>query len=344
MASSLPAKRSPRIVRLLAAVAVVLAAIVVALGAFTRLVDAGLGCPDWPGCYGHLLVPSSADELAAAESAYPDAPVDAPKAWTEMVHRYAATTLGAVILGLLALALRHRLPWHLPAAIAALVICQGAFGAWTVTLKLWPQVVTAHLLGGFATLAALWWLWLSLRRPSWRVDPRHRPLAIAAVAVVAAQAALGGWLTANYAALACADFPTCHGEWLPPMDFAAGFNLVQAIGPNYLGGLLDSDARVAIHFAHRVGAVLVLLAVAPLAWRLRHGPATWPTWVLAGVLSTQLALGVANVLLALPLAVAVAHNAGAAALLLALLAVVYAAKRPLATGAANQDRRRRSFY
>lgn len=323
MASSPAAKPAPRAVQSLAAAAIALATIVVVLGAFTRLVDAGLGCPDWPGCYGHFLVPSSPGELAAAAAAYPDAPVDARKAWTEMAHRYAATMLGAAILGLLALAFRYRIRWHLPAALAVLVVCQGAFGAWTVTLKLWPQVVTAHLLGGFATLAGLWWLWLALRQPSWRIDPRHRSLAMAAVAVVAAQAALGGWLTANYAALACADFPTCHGEWLPPMDFAAGFNLVQVIGPNYLGGLLDSDARVAIHFAHRAGAVVVLLVAGALAWRLGHGPAGW---LLAGTLGAQLALGIANVLLALPLAVAVAHNAGAAALLLVLLTIVYAAK------------------
>ena len=336
MASPPAAGPAPRAVRWLAAAAIALATVVVALGAFTRLVDAGLGCPDWPGCYGHFLVPSSPGELAAAEAAYPDAPVHAPKAWTEMAHRYAATALGGVILGLLALAFRYRIRWRLPAALAVLVVCQGAFGAWTVTLKLWPQVVTAHLLGGFATLSGLWWLWLSLRQPSWRIEPRHRPLAIAAVAVVVAQAALGGWLTANYAALACADFPTCHGAWLPPMDFAAGFNLVQAIGPNYLGGLLDSDARVAIHFAHRVGAVVVLLVAGTLAWRLGHQPAAW---VLAAALGAQLALGIANVLLALPLAVAVAHNAGAAALLLVLLAVVYAAQPSPATGAAGRPGR-----
>ena len=321
MADGFPGQRSPRSAFLLAGTAVALAVVVVALGALTRLMDAGLGCPDWPGCYGHIGVPSSPSELAAAADAFPSAPVEAEKAWMEMVHRYAATALGIVILGILALALRHRLPWRLPAALAVLVVGQGAFGAWTVTMKLWPLVVTAHLLGGFATLAALWWLALALRPPPWQAPPRHRPLAIAAVAVVVLQAALGGWLTANYAGLACPDFPTCHGQWLPPLDFAAGFDLLQAVGPNYLGGLLDSDARVAIHFAHRVGAIAVLLVVGALAWQLGRRPMAW---MLGGVLAAQLVLGVANVLLALPLLVAVAHNVGAAALLLALLCVLYA--------------------
>lgn len=325
MADGFPGQRSPRPVFFLAAAAVALAVVVVALGALTRLMDAGLGCPDWPGCYGHIGVPSSPGELAAAAAAFPWAPVEAEKAWMEMVHRYAATALGIVILGILALALRRRLPWRLPAALTVLVVGQGAFGAWTVTMKLWPQVVTAHLLGGFATLAALWWLALALRPATWQAPPRHRPLAIAAVAVVVVQAGLGGWLTANYAGLACPDFPTCHGQWLPSMDFAAGFDLAQAVGPNYLGGLLDSDARVAIHFAHRLGAIAVLVVVGALAWRLGRRPMAW---TLGGVLAAQLGLGAANVLLALPLSVAVLHNVGAAALLLALLCVLYATAQP----------------
>ena len=313
----------PRTLLWLATGALALAAVVVVLGAYTRLVDAGLGCPDWPGCYGHLGVPSTEPELAAAAAAFPASPVDSAKAWTEMVHRYAATSLGIAVLGLLALAVRHRFAWRLTAGLTALVIGQGIFGAWTVTLKLWPQVVTAHLLGGFATLAVLWWLRLTLHPPAWRSTHAQRPLAFAALAVLVVQVALGGWLTANYAALACADFPTCHGQWLPSMDFAAGFNLLQAVGPNYLGGLLDGDARVAIHFAHRVGAVAVLLVVGLLAWRLAHRPMAW---TLAAITATQLALGVANVMLALPLAVAVLHNAGAALLLLALLSVLYASR------------------
>ena len=309
----------------LAAVATALAALVVVLGAYTRLVDAGLGCPDWPGCYGHLGVPTSHEEVARAEAAFPAQPVDAEKAWTEMVHRYAATALGFMILVILALVLKYRLPWRLPAALAVLVVAQGAFGAWTVTLKLWPQVVTVHLAGGFATLALLWLLAITLRRPAWRVAPALNRLTTWALVALVAQVALGGWLTSNYAALACPDFPTCHGEWLPAMDFRAGFNVLQSIGPNYLGGLLSSDARVAIHVAHRIGAVAVLLVVGALAFRLGNRPLGW---LLGGGLAVQFGLGIANVAFALPLTVAVLHNAGAAALLLALVTVKYAARQP----------------
>ena len=309
----------------LAAVGTALAVLVVVLGAYTRLVDAGLGCPDWPGCYGHLGVPTSNEEVARAEAAFPAQPVDAEKAWTEMVHRYAATALGFMILVILALVLKHRLPWRLPAALAVLVVAQGAFGAWTVTLKLWPQVVTIHLAGGFATLALLWLLAITLRRPAWRVAPALNRLTTWALVALVAQVALGGWLTSNYAALACPDFPTCHGEWLPTMDFRAGFNVLQSIGPNYLGGLLSSDARVAIHVAHRIGAVAVVLVAGALAFRLGNRPVGW---LLGGGLAVQFGLGIANVAFALPLTVAVLHNAGAAALLLALVTVKYAARQP----------------
>ena len=306
---------------------IALASVVVVLGAYTRLVDAGLGCPDWPGCYGQLGVPTGAAEIARAEAAFPDAPVEAEKAWVEMIHRYAATTLGALILVILGLAVKNRQPWRLPAGLALLVIAQGAFGAWTVTLKLWPQVVTAHLLGGFATLALLGVLALTERpSPLFRIDPSLKRLATAALAVLVVQVALGGWLTSNYAALACPDFPTCHGAWLPEMDFRTGFDVTQTVGPNYLGGLMSSDARVAIHFAHRLGAIAVLLVVGVLAWRLGNRAAAWS---LAGVLALQLGLGIANVVFALPLAVAVLHNAGAAALMLMLVSVRFAARRPM---------------
>ena len=309
--------------RWLAMAGVGLAAVVVVLGAYTRLVDAGLGCPDWPGCYGHFGVPATVEEVYRAEAAYPHTPVDAEKAWTEMVHRYAAATLGLVILAILFWTLRQRLPWRLPLALAVLVVAQGAFGAWTVTLRLWPQVVTAHLLGGFATLALLWLLVLRLRGQVPAVASSKRGLVYATMALLVAQVALGGWVASNYAALACADFPTCHGEWIPPMNFAAGFNLLQDIGPSYLGGLLDSDARVAIHMAHRVGALVVLLVGGALAWQLRHRPlGRW----LAAALAVQIALGIASVVFALPLAIAVLHNAGAAFLLLLLVRIAYAAQ------------------
>ena len=212
-------------------------------------------------------------------------------------------------------------PRALPIALLALVMLQGAFGAWTVTLKLWPQVVTAHLLGGFATLALLWWLALRLEVFHLGTVPeRLRRLTIGALLVVVAQVALGGWVTSNYAALACPDFPTCHGEWVPPMDFRQGFDVLQAVGPNYLGGMLDSEARIAVQFAHRLGALAVLVVVGALGWRLATVGNPLAPWVL-GLLAAQITLGVLNVLLALPLWVATAHNAGGALLLLVLVTV-----------------------
>ncbi|MFK7915330.1 MAG: heme A synthase [Pseudomonadales bacterium] len=319
-----------------ARLSIALAAVVVVLGAFTRLVDAGLGCPDWPGCYGHLTWPTDSVEIAAAEARFPEAPVDLAKTWPEMVHRYFAATLGLVIVGFTAAAWRRR--EHLASAapplglcllLLAMVLLQGAFGAWTVTLKLWPQVVTAHLLGGFTTLSLLWLLALrvgALGAPgSYALPGRFRLHALLALGAVVLQIALGGWVSSNYAALACPDFPTCHGEWWPAaMDPAAGFNITQSVGPNYLGGLLEGDARVAIQVAHRLGALVVLGVVGSLIyrlWRQNHRLAR----PLAGVLALQIGLGIANVVLVLPLAIATAHNAVGAITLLLLVAVNYGA-------------------
>ena len=312
---------------------VALAFVVVVLGAFTRLVDAGLGCPDWPGCYGHLAVPQTAEEIQSAQARFPDAPVEVDKAWTEMVHRYAATALGALVLAIAVLAVRGRprVPVKLPIALALLVILQGAFGAWTVTLKLWPQVVTAHLLGGFATLGLLWLLALRLGLGGGlEVESRHYRLAQAALIVLVAQVALGGWVTSNYAALACPDFPTCHGAWAPAMNLAEGFNVLQSVGPNYLGGIMDNEARIAIQVAHRIGAAVVLVVAGWLGWRLLRARSPLGYWVV-GLLALQLSLGIANVLLVLPLWVAVSHNAGGALLLLVLVTVNYRAFRGIAS-------------
>ena len=301
---------------------IALASVVVVLGAYTRLVDAGLGCPDWPGCYGFLSVPASAEEVAAAEARFPDSPVEPDKAWPEMVHRYFAALLGLLALAIWAVAWRQRRAMALPTALVVLVVAQGIFGAWTVTLKLWPQVVTAHLLGGFATLALLWVYALKIGAiPSLPVPKSLTSHTAAAIAVVVLQVAIGGWTSSNYAALACPDFPACHGSLLPDMDFRAGFNLAQDVGPNYLGGTMASDARVAIQMTHRLGAFVVLLVVGWLVFRL-VGPLRW---ILGGVLVVQFCLGIVNVLAQLPLAVATLHNAGAALLLLALVTVYAAA-------------------
>jgi cytochrome c oxidase assembly protein subunit 15 len=314
----------------LALLATVLAVVVVLLGAYTRLTHAGLGCPDWPGCYGFISVPASEAQLAHAEANFPHAPVEAHKGWNEMVHRYFAGTLGLLILALAALAVRRRStpgqPLKLPLLLLGVVVAQAAFGMWTVTLKLWPQVVTAHLLGGFTTLALLFLLTLRLsgRLESLPSVPVHlRRLAAVGLLVVIGQIALGGWVSSNYAAVACIDLPTCHGQWWPTMDFANGFHLSQHIGPNYLGGQLDSDARTAIHFTHRLGALLVTLVLLALAWQLQRAGHGRLAGLLVLALAVQVSLGVSNVLLHLPLAVAVAHNAGGALLLLTTVLLNY---------------------
>ncbi|MGV8842159.1 MAG: COX15/CtaA family protein [Pseudomonas sp.] len=314
----------------LALLATVLAALVVLLGAYTRLTHAGLGCPDWPGCYGFIGVPNTEAQLAHAELHYPHAPVQAQKGWNEMVHRYFAGALGLLILLMAQQAWRRRSqpeqPLKLPLLLLAVVIAQAAFGMWTVTLKLWPQIVTGHLLGGFATLSLLFLLTLRLSgvAPSVpAVGVRLRSLAALGLALVIGQITLGGWVSANYAALACIDLPTCHGQWWPNMDFANGFHLSQQLGPNYLGGQLDSDARTAIHMTHRLGAVAVSLLLLALAWRLRAAAQGRLAALLLLALGLQISLGLSNVLLHLPLAVAVAHNAGGAALLLVMLLINY---------------------
>lgn len=322
-------------IKKLAAAGIALAVVVVVLGAFTRLVDAGLGCPDWPGCYGHLTWPTQAQEIAAAEKKFPASPVEVDKAWPEMVHRYAAGSLLLLVFGLVVMSWRAyqrgevgRDTRTLTSALLVLIICQAAFGAWTVTLKLWPQVVTAHLMGGFATLSMLWVIYLrhgglpSLRMSTPQLPGLRRHMQLA-LGVVIAQIMLGGWVSSNYAALACPYFPACVDSYWPSMDMAAGFNIFQDVGPNYLGGLLDNEARVAIHWTHRLGALVVLLVVAALCLRL------WSfnrrlSALLGGLLFVQLTLGVLNIVWTLPLAVATAHNAVGALLLLAVVAVNFA--------------------
>ncbi len=312
------------------------AMVVVVLGAYTRLVDAGLGCPDWPGCYGFLTVPEHPEDIAIAEARYPDAPVEVEKGWPEMVHRYCAGTLGLLVLALASTGWRQRGTAGYPSrhtyGLLALVILQAAFGMWTVTLKLWPQVVVAHLLGGFATLSLLLLLVLRLRPPPAALatpahsdGPRLRRWALAGLLVVILQITLGGWTSANYAALACTDLPTCHGAWWPEADFATGFDLTHEIGPNYLGGQMDHPARVAVHLVHRIGALVVLTVLLALMALIKKSPYNGALRLhlrlVAGLLLLQLCLGIGNVLAGLPLAVAVAHNAVGACLLLALVAL-----------------------
>ena len=310
----------------------------VLFGAFTRLTDSGLGCPDWPGCYGNASPAGAHHEIRAAETALPGGPVTKSKAWIEMVHRYLATGVG-VLITVLALAswvahwrARRRgatgdvSPWW---AIATLVwVCvQGAFGALTVTMKLYPAIVTAHLLGGIGLLVLL-----AVQAQAYVRAPLALPagLTLATFAVLAlalAQSALGGWVSTNYAVLACGDFPTCQGAWWPAMDFRHGFALRRELGQTAGGEWLPFEALTAIHYVHRLAAYLVLAAVALLAWRLaarRHRQPAAGRWaaLLGGVALLQLVSGLSNVVLGWPLVAAVAHTGGAAALvtLLAVLA------------------------
>ena len=323
----------------LALFATALAVVVVILGAYTRLSDAGLGCPDWPGCYGHLDVPKEHHEVTAANEAYPDRPVEAHKAWKEMIHRYFAGTLGLVILALAIIALRNRnQPGQqvvLPVVLVGIVIFQALLGMWTVTIKLNPTIVMAHLMGGFTTLSLLWWLSIrqgSLYTARAMYESTFKPLqglALIALIVVVLQIMLGGWTSANYAALACvSDFPTCHGQWWPPMDFKEGFVLWRGTEMNFEFGVLDNDARIAIQMTHRIGAVVTLLVVGFLAWRLMalQGARNLHSMgiVLLLVLLLQIALGISNVLLQLPLLIAVAHNGVGALLLLTVITINHA--------------------
>ncbi len=311
--------------------------IVVLLGAYVRLSDAGLGCPDWPGCYGRLLgVPKQAHHIAAANEAFPERPVEVDKAWKEMIHRYLAGALGLLILGLAALAWRDRRrpgqPVILPLTLLGLVIFQSLLGMWTVTWQLKPLVVMAHLLGGLTTLSLL--AWLVLRQGRYGITDSSaaftgaralRGYALLGLALLVAQIALGGWTSANYAALACPDFPTCQTYWWPPTDFREAFTLWRGIGESYEFGVLNNDARVTVHLAHRLGALMVALYLGWLSWRLITKTGDRASQVagvaLAVLLAVQLGLGIANVVLQLPLPVAVAHTGGAALLLLALVAL-----------------------
>ncbi|HEY2188406.1 MAG TPA: COX15/CtaA family protein [Caldimonas sp.] len=313
----------------------------VLFGAFTRLSDSGLGCPDWPGCYGHASPIGASVHIAAAEAAVPTGAVTVTKAWVEMLHRYAATAIGVLVIVLLVMAIREArrscgrisVRWAL---WTLLWICvQGAFGALTVTLRLYPAIVTLHLLAGFGLLALL-----AIQAEHYA--PRALPLApalraglIAVAALTVAQLALGGWVSSNYAVLACRDFPTCQGSWWPVMDPAEAFVVVRPLGESGGGsGYLPFAALTAIHMAHRVGALVRLPALVTLAWRLHAAGAATRPWALGllVVAAWQAASGLGNVLLGWPLAAALAHTGGAAALVVMLtVLLVRSAQRPVVT-------------
>ena len=320
-----------RFYRRLLLVTTLLAFVVIALGAYVRLSDAGLGCPDWPGCYGHWLgVPEAPHEQQAAAQAYPERPLDTGKAWKEMLHRYLAGTLGLLILALSILAWRKECRSQqspaLATALLAIVGLQAALGMWTVTLLLKPVIVTLHLIGGMTTLSILVGMAVARRKavPDDAARLVTRLLAAGALLALVVQIALGGWVSSNYAALACPDFPTCQGQWQPAMDFTHAFSLHRELGQTADGQLLPLAALTAIHWSHRLGALVVALLSGMLALALfRTGKGRWQVWggLLAVLLLAQIGLGMANVLFGLPLAIAVAHNLGAALLLTATLAI-----------------------
>ena len=324
-----------RTIHKLAMIAAILAFCVIVLGAWVRLSHAGLGCPDWPGCYGQLTWPDAAQEIETANQAFPERPYESNKAWREMLHRYLAGALMLLIFAIGWISWRGKNPdgqfnrqFRLLATILViLIIFQALLGMWTVTLKLKPIIVMAHLLGGLTSFSLILWLVFSSGRqisdkPNIRIR-KMRPAIITAIIILTCQIALGGWTSANYAALACPDLPMCNGQWWPAADFQEGFVLWREIGVDYEGGLLDQRSRVAIHLSHRIGAVITVLVLALLAFRLFKVPRLkGGGQLLLLLLTTQFTLGVLNVALYLPLTNAVAHNAGAALLLATLLGLL----------------------
>ena len=297
----------------------ILGFVVVALGAWTRLADAGLGCPDWPGCYGFVTIPVSPEEIDIANSKFPDTPYEVAKAIPEVVHRYFAAALGFFIVCIVYLAVRSKdVPTNirnLSIFLLAWVIMQGTFGYWTVSLKLWPQVVTTHLMSGFLTTALLWLLYFKTKdllesRARWNFEISTKRLFNISIVLVAVQIFLGAWTSTNYASYSCTDFPLCQGQLLPEANFKEGFNFFQSIGPNYLGGQLDHESRVAIHLTHRFGAIVVTLFLLFTSFHLYKRNFQTLAYGLIAFLTLQVLLGISNVIFALPLLIAVGHNLG----------------------------------
>ena len=338
-------------------VAVFLTFDLIVFGAFTRLTDSGLGCPDWPGCYGLANPFLAHEEIRAAEALMPTGPVTMMKAWIEMIHRYLAMSIGILIVAMMAVAwwrwlarrkapqLAQRMPPAYPTFLFFFVCLQGAFGAWTVTLKLQPVIVTGHLLLGMGLLALLAWF-------GGREDQLHAPLAPAPAgaplgrirlmaalsgAVLLVQLALGAWVSTNYATLACTEFPLCGGELVPPMDFEHGFHLWRELGKTAAGHYLPFSALTAIHWVHRNFAAVVLLVLGATAWQAWRvdGLRRHARWI-AVIVVLQALSGIATIFLNFPLAIAVVHNAGAAALVLLLTMLNYRA-RYLAVPSKNQE-------
>lgn len=309
--------------------ATLLALIVVSFGAYTRLTDSGLGCPDWPGCYGTLSVPESIDQIEMAQAVYPDSPVEPEKAWIEMIHRYIAGILGVMILviALMSIRLRDQINYSLkwPFFLLGLVIFQAALGMWTVTLLLKPAVVSSHLLGGMTVLGILTFLMhrnYGTHRENFVSNRFERKIIRFSLVLLFIQIALGGWTSTNYAALACTDYPTCHGSLIPEMDFSNAFTIFRELGVTSLGEPLSLEALHAIQWVHRVGAIVLLGYLLFVAYILKvnQGFNMWRN-VLILVISLQFIIGIANLLLHLPIVLATLHNLGAALLVVILVGI-----------------------
>ena len=309
--------------------ATLLALIVVSFGAYTRLTDSGLGCPDWPGCYGTLSVPESIDQIEKAQAAYPDSPVEIEKAWIEMIHRYIAGILGIMILviAFMSIRLREQINYSLkwPFFLLGLVIFQAALGMWTVTLLLKPAVVTSHLLGGMTVLGILTFLMhrnYGTHRENFVSNKYERKIIRFSLVLLFIQIALGGWTSTNYAALACTDYPTCHGSLIPEMDFYNAFTIFRELGVTSIGEPLSLEALHAIQWVHRIGAIVLLVYLLFVAYILKvnQGFNMWRN-VLILVISLQFIIGIANLLLHLPIVLATLHNLGAALLVVILVGI-----------------------
>ena len=343
---------APALVRALVGAALLLCLCVVVLGAYVRLSSAGLGCPDWPGCYGHLTPSAAAADAHVLSSPMAGRPLEVGKAWREMVHRYAAGTLGLLIASLALIGILGRRERVLPARyvtiLLAIVLAQALLGMLTVTWQLEPLVVTLHLLFGFTTLSLLLWLVLSLARRAHGPRPapggtaeralagagataRARLLATLALIALGVQIALGGWTSSNYAAMGCPDFPTCQAQWWPAGDYLAAFDLRGVSARTYEGGVLDAPARTAIQFSHRLGALVIAIVLSSAALavlRVRDRPARRAAWLVLAALVLQLIIGISMVLQGFPLWLATAHNAGAAVLLMATVGLNRALRPP----------------
>ena len=312
-------------IRILSVFGVLLAFVVIALGAWTRLADAGLGCPDWPGCYGFVTFPTTASEIAQAEVLYPDSPVEIDKIIPEVVHRYFAASLGLLAIVILFFSLKNNKHIKLSAALLTVIIGQGIFGYLTVSLKLYPLIVTGHLFGAMIVTSIFLIIFLNTSNYQYssNVLRSRRTLIYIGVGLVLGQIFLGAWTSTNYAARACLDFPLCQGQLIPPTDFSEGFNFFQSLGANYLFGQLSNEARVAIHLTHRIGAIIVLLYSIFLATKIYSKQTKLFVFTFLGILGIQIFLGINNILSSLPLWNAVAHNMVGVMLFLWFVVMIY---------------------